>query len=240
MRWAILSDIHGHLTALEAVVADIDRLAPDLVLHGGDVAVIGPWPAQTIDLLRSRGWLGVLGNTDEVLFEPLIEVPQRRRAPKLARWLGVLFETLTPWARDRLNDDHIRWLRSLPRDFRYEHLYLTHAAPGDLWRAPMPNASDRELHEMYGPLNAALVGYGHIHRPYVRSIGELTVANCGSVGLPYDGDWRASYLLIDEGRPIIRRVDYDIDRACADLAKSGFPLAPWLETVLRSGHFMQP
>lgn len=240
MRWAVLSDIHGNLTALEAVAADIDLQAPDLVLHGGDLAVIGPRPAEVIDLLRNRGWLGVLGNTDEILFDPSIQTVQKARAPKLAQWLQTLFETLTPWALSQLNDERLNWLKSLPRDLRRNQLYLTHAAPGDLWKAPMPDAPDRELKEVYGALNAAIVVYGHIHRPYVRSVDALTVANTGSVGLPYDGDWRASYLLIDDYRPAIRRVEYDVDRACKDLANSGFPISSWLETVIRSGRFVQP
>lgn len=68
----------------------------------------------------------------------------------------------------------------------------------------------------------------------------LTVMNSGSVGLPYDGDWRASYLLVDDGVPSIRRVAYDLRRACADMVAARYPLAAWLDEVQRQGRFTQP
>jgi putative phosphoesterase len=240
MRLAVLSDIHGNLTALEAVVADIDRQSPDLVLHGGDLALIGPRPAEVIDRLRELQWSGVLGNTDEVLFDDSVQDEQERRAPGLVDWLRVLFGSLTPWARDRVGDERAAWLRTLPTETRRDDVLLIHAAPGDLWRAPMPDATDRELLETYGGCDANLVVYGHIHRPYVRSLPAVTVANGGSVGLPYDGDPRSSYLLIEDGGPSIRRVEYDIERACHDARDAEFPLADWLAGVLRTGRFTQP
>src|SRR5579875_2738418 len=68
MKIAIVSDIHGNLTALEAVIADIERIQPDLVVHGGDLAASGPRPAECLDRIRELGWPGVLGNTDEMLW----------------------------------------------------------------------------------------------------------------------------------------------------------------------------
>ena len=70
MRIAIVSDIHGNLTALEAVVAELRDAAPDLILQGGDFADGGPGAAEVVDLVRDSGWPGVLGNTDEMLFSP--------------------------------------------------------------------------------------------------------------------------------------------------------------------------
>jgi putative phosphoesterase len=240
MRLAIISDIHGNLTALEAVVADIDRQSPDLVLHGGDLALIGPRPAEVIDRLRELEWPGVLGNTDQALFDASVQDEQERRAPGLVDWLRVLFGSLTPWARERIGGERAGWLRALPTETRRDALLLLHAAPGDLWRAPMPDASDSELLDTYGGLDADIVVYGHIHRPYVRSLPAVTVANSGSVGLTYDGDPRASYLLLEDGVPSIRRVDYDMERACDDARDAEFPLGGWLEGVLRAGRFVQP
>ncbi len=76
---------------------------------------------------------------------------------------------------------------------------------------------------IFGAQQAELVVYGHIHRPYVRTLVGLTVANSGSVGLPYDGDWRASYLLIEDGTVSVRRVEYDLERELSDIRSSGFP-----------------
>ncbi|PYU57499.1 MAG: YfcE family phosphodiesterase, partial [Acidobacteria bacterium] len=68
MRVAIVSDIHGNRRALEAVVADLQQIAPDVVVHGGDLAAGGAHPAEIIDQVRSLGWPGVRGNTDEMLW----------------------------------------------------------------------------------------------------------------------------------------------------------------------------
>lgn len=67
MHVAIVSDVHGNLTAFDAVLADIQRQAPDLVLPAGDLALMVPQPAQLVDRVRELGWPGVVGNTDEVL-----------------------------------------------------------------------------------------------------------------------------------------------------------------------------
>jgi putative phosphoesterase len=240
VRTAVVSDIHGNLVALEAVIADLDREAPDLIVHGGDLSMIGPRPAEVIDLVREKGWPGVLGNTDELLFDASTRADQERKAPNLRDWLAVLYDTLGPWARSRLRDEQVSWLASLPREWRSEELVLLHAAPADLWRAPMQGASDDELRQIYGDLNASLVIYGHIHRPFVRRLAGLTVANSGSVGLPYDGDWRPSYLLIDEDVPVVKRVEYDLERAQRDARETGFLLAGWLSAVQRHGRFHRP
>ena len=112
---------------------------------------------------------------------------------------------------------------------------LVHAVPGDLWRAVGPDTDDLELRAVYGSLGARLAVYCHIHRPYVREIGDLTVANTGSVGLPFDGDTRSSYLVIDDGRPQTRRVEYDVERAVWDVEQSGHPDAAGIARIYRSG-----
>jgi predicted phosphodiesterase len=240
MRIAIVSDVHGHLVALEAVIADLEEQAPDLVVHGGDLAVIGPRPAEAIDRVRELGWPGVAGNTDEMLWKPGLHEAQVSRAPKIRDWLDVLFGTLGPWAAERIGEERVAWLRALPPAWRHGDPLLTHASPGDPWLAPMPDALDERLAEVYGGQGAALAVYGHIHRPYVRRLPGLTVANSGSAGIPYDGDPRASYLLVDDGVPAVRRVAYDVDRASADLVEAGFPLPGWLAGVLRNGTFTRP
>src|SRR5712671_3238410 len=70
MRTAIVSDVHGNLRACEAVLADLRLVAPDLVVQGGDLAYGGAHPAEIIDQIRALGWLGVRGNTDEMLWSP--------------------------------------------------------------------------------------------------------------------------------------------------------------------------
>ncbi len=115
---------------------------------------------------------------------------------------------------------------------------MVHASPGDLWRAPTPETDDAALRDVYGDADASTVVYGHIHRPFVRVMPELTVANSGSAGMPYDGDPRACYLIVEDGVPSVRRVEYDVDDEVAGLSASGYPRASWLATVRRDGRFV--
>ena len=104
----------------------------------------------------------------------------------------------------------------------------------------MPEASDEELQSTYGALGASIVVYGHIHRPYIRRLQAMTVANTGSVSQSYDGDRRASYLLIDGESLMIRRVEYDVEREAKELLVSGLPHAEWLSRILLAGQYVPP
>jgi putative phosphoesterase len=240
MRVAIVSDLHGNLTAFDAVLDDIQRRAPDLVLHGGDLALMGAQPAEVIDRVRELGWPGVVGNTDEVLWRPEEQRRQEEIAPKLGAVFSLIFQQYAPVTRELLGEERVAWLRELPAQQRLEDLVLVHAAPDDLWRAPLPDAEDDELSAVYEPLNAATAVYGHIHRPYTRTLTGLTVSNSGSVGMPWDGDPRACYLLLDDGRPRSVRVEYDVEREAALLLGSGYPDAPRLADMRRRGAFVKP
>jgi predicted phosphodiesterase len=239
MRIAIVSDIHGNLTALQAVVADLKQTSPDLVLHGGDLAQGGARPAEVVDYIRDLGWPGVCGNTDEVLWAPQALHAFAERAPKLKPLMATI-EAMIPPAVAALGPRRVAWLKSLPRVERRGSLALVHASPNDLWRSPAPESTDAEIAEAYSGLNAAVVVYGHIHRPFIRQLSSITVANSGSVSVPYDGDTRASYLLVEDGIPSIRRVAYDVDREVAALMRSGMPHADWVVKILRAGAYVPP
>jgi putative phosphoesterase len=239
MRTAIISDIHGNLTAFEAVVADLRLTSPDSVLHGGDLAASGAHPAEVIDRVRDLGWLGVCGNTDEMLWNRKSLTDYAARFPKLQSILSILDEMI-PWTCAALGEERMRWLQTLPYRQRQSSYVLVHASPNDLWQAPLPDASDLELQNAYQSLETAVAVYGHIHRPYVRRAEGMTVANTGSVSLSYDGDTRASYLLLDGTEATIRRVEYDLEREVNDLLQSGIPRAQWLSENLRAGHYVPP
>jgi putative phosphoesterase len=240
MRAAIVSDIHGNRRALQAVLADLRQVAPDLIVHGGDLASGGVHPAEIIDQIRTLGWPGVRGNTDEMLCSPqsLTEFAATVH-PQLATILAIVQEMIPPTVAS-IGKEHLRWLESLPARFSHEAFSLVHASPGDLWRAPMPNASDDELRSTYGSLDAPLVVYGHIHIPYIRRLPGLTVANTGSVSQSYDGDTRASYLLIDGESLTNRRVEYDVQSEAEDLLRSGLPHARWMARILLAGKYCPP
>jgi predicted phosphodiesterase len=244
MRIAIVSDIHGNRTALEAVVADLGQTSPDLILHGGDLPQGGASPAEIVDRIRELGWQGVAGNTDEMLFRPESLAEFASQLPQLqSLWAAI--EDMAESTREALGEERLAWLSALPRVHIHGSMALVHASPGSLWRAPAPEASDAELRSVYSPLGQPIAVYGHIHRSYVRNVPganspELTVVNTGSVSLSYDGDRRAAYLLLDDFKPQIRRVEYDVDQELKALAGCGLPHSDWVAKILESASPQMP
>ncbi len=220
MKLAIVSDIHGNLAALDAVNSDLENVKPDLVVQGGDLAINGPLPSECVDRIRELGWPGIAGNTDLALWTLPETLPEN---------VVNTFRVLAAATTHLLGAERVAWLKTLPLEWRDgDRVALVHAVPGDTWKGVLPDARETELKEIYGPLGATLAVYCHIHRPYVRKLDRFTVANTGSVGLPWDGDTRSSYLLIEDGRPVVRRVVYDVERHIADLERSTYPSSHWL------------
>jgi putative phosphoesterase len=240
MSLAIVSDVHGNLPALDAVIADIERRGIERVLHGGDLVLGGCAPAEVVDRVAQLGWLGVVGNTDELLWQPDEHARQLELAPKLADLLALMFDDWAPATRELLGERRLEWLRGLPAEQRPDRLVLLHASPRDLWRAPSPDADDRELLSTYGGYGGNVVVYCHIHRPFVRTVDDLTVANSGSVGSPLDGDPRASYLVVEDRAAEVVRVEYDVEREVSLLLRSGYPDAERLAETRRLGRFVRP
>jgi predicted phosphodiesterase len=245
MRIAILADIHSNMTALDAVLADLRQQKPDVIFHGGDLAFGGCNPAEVIDCIVHEGWKGVMGNTDEMLWDTSARAALEASAPKLKSLFKVLFDVSGPATRQMIGPSRLEWLRALPPDLRFEelrheNLALVHAAPGNLWRAPMDTASDAELESTYKSIGLPLIVYCHIHRPFIRKVGSMTVCNTGGVGSPYDGDPPASYLLIDNGKPAIRRVTYDVEQEVRRLLGSNYPQKEWIAEMRRKGSYLPP
>lgn len=240
MRIAIVSDFHGNRTAFEAVLTGLRQTSPDLILHGGDLPHGASSPAEIVDRIRDLGWQGVLGNTDEVLFAPeSLEDFAAKQAPGLQPLFSAIRE-MASWTREALGKERIAWLSALPRVQVNAPVALVHASPETTWRAPAPEASDVELESVYAPLGQPVAVYGHIHRPFARELARLTIVNSGSVGLPYDSDPRAAYLLLDGSKPEIRRVEYDLDAEIDALSRSRLPHADWVVRMLIRGGFEMP
>lgn len=235
MRIAVVSDIHGNLSAFQAVLEDIRRVSPDLVLHAGDLADGGSSPVEIIDSVRDLGWHGVMGNTDEMLVRPasLEEFASQSSAPPT---LWAAMREIAATARSMLGDERLTWLRGLPAVITRPELALVHATPASCWRALKADASDAELQAAYGSLDRPVVVFGHTHCPSIRELSGIpkVLINTGSVGLPFDGDPRASYLLIDGDSPSIRRVEYNVEKELKALARCGLPGAEWTAKMLRT------
>jgi predicted phosphodiesterase len=241
MDIAVVSDIHGNLPALEAVLTDIRNVSPDMVLHGGDLAAGGSSPVEVVDLIRDLGWHGVMGNADQMLVEPAtLEEFARHSAAPAAMW--AMIREMASATRSALGDARLAWLRELPLVTIRNELAIVHAIPESCWAAPAADATDAELEDVYGLLGTPVVAFGHTHLPFIRTLPgtpEILI-NTGSVGMPYDGDPRASYLLLRAGVPEIRRVEYDVEKELKLLAICGLPGAAWTAKMLRTGSPQMP
>ena len=226
MRIAALSDVHGNLRGLKAVLADLDRKGPfDFVVAAGDHVLKGPFPRETLDLLRDRCDLLLMGNTDAYLTGE-IDLKARLRPD---HWKLDLVE----WTKDRLGADGVHQLKGLPFEAdctpRTGHrVQFVHANPKDLEQSLHPQAPDAILEALCRGVTAEILVFGHIHIPYVRKLKKLTLCNVASAGIPKDGDVRPAWTVLtytSDNRWTIeqRRVTYDAEAAARDHAQSGMP-----------------
>ncbi|MCE4602891.1 MAG: metallophosphatase family protein [Desulfurococcales archaeon] len=230
-RTLVISDIHGNLPALEAVL-DAARGWDEIIVLG-DLVDYGPWPGEVIDALRSLGAVIVRGNHDHA-----VAYGVDCRCGEDTRWLSTWFRSNVTF---RLLDKASRgFLRGLPtrleRDMGGLRTVMVHAAPSNpLYAYLYPWLGDGEVCNMLKPslrLSRNATGcprglylVGHTHYQFYRTVQGAFVANPGSVGQPRDGDPRAGYLLIDKdtGGIELGRVRYDVDRVLRGLGELGVP-----------------
>jgi diadenosine tetraphosphatase ApaH/serine/threonine PP2A family protein phosphatase len=216
---ALLYDIHGNLPALEAVLDDARGRGARRWLLGGDMAPFGPWPAETVDLLRDlEPAVWIRGNTERWLtggddlpdaMAPAIAACRKALGDPLADELAAL-----PDHAD-LGDQTVAW----------------HGSPGSDMRSFMPEPADDEDELLAGVSDSRLV-FGHTHLQFHRTAASgVELLNPGSVGIPLDGDHRAAYALIDDdGEVTLRRVGYD-HAGSARALRERFGDEEWVETI---------
>lgn len=220
-RLAILSDIHGNLTALEAVLHDLAALEVDQIVVAGDVVNWGPRNVEVMERVVSAGWPVIRGNNELYLLDQDTE-----RAP--AQWNRY---SITRWTRRQLG---ARWLNviatwpdALSLRFRdAPALRVVHGSPRSHFEGMYPGAADSDLAEMlHGVAETTLVA-GHTHLPLDRQVGQWHILNPGSVGIPLDGTGQATYLIADGDwsgwRAELRRVDWDHQAVLHDFERLGF------------------
>ncbi|WFE58411.1 metallophosphoesterase family protein [Micromonospora sp. WMMD712] len=229
-RVAVLSDVHGALPPLEAVLAEPDVAAADLIVLTGDIAA-GPQPVEVLDLLAGLGdrvlWVG--GNADREL------VGARAGRPS-----GI---AVSDWAAGQLRDDQVARLAALPLTATLPvvglgEVLFCHATPRDDEEVVLVDSRLSRWAEVLAdvPADVRTVVCGHTHMPYARLVDRRLVVNAGSVGMPYGGPG-AHWALLGPGAQL-RRTAFDVDAACARVAaESGFPdAAGWADEYLRSRH----
>ncbi|MBU0494785.1 MAG: metallophosphatase family protein [Chloroflexi bacterium] len=236
MRVAILTDIHGNLHALQAVLDDAWAERADRMLCAGDLVGYGPFPNEVIALLREHDVKCAIGDHDDA-------AAFGRPAPPTP-WLPPAVSDLTfMWTRAHLSPVSRTWLRRLLPQVRLEigpcRLMIVHGSPRDLQEGLGIQTPEDIMREITYQTKANLVISGHTHVPCYRVVNAVTFVNAGSVGQPRDGDPRAAYALLDidpvtgKTQALIKRVAYDIEAVTRALAQRGLP--PELAQALRQG-----
>ncbi|MFD1394848.1 metallophosphoesterase family protein [Kroppenstedtia eburnea] len=240
IRIAAISDIHGNGVAFEAVWNDLRTTSPDLIFSLGDVVQRGPQPKECLDMLKALSPSVMLRGNHEHL---LTRFPQPGQKPgsfkeKLA-YRSIRYDKR--W----LSSEELQWLANLPltRKPVLEGIQIEcfHATPDSLTDVVWPWASMEELDTMRSCDRTHLVMYGHVHHAFIRQARDFTVVNTGSVGLPFDGDPRASYALIDlhgkDASVQLRRVDYDREKAIQIAVDRSMPDVELFAEGLRTARY---
>ncbi|HEX2863642.1 MAG TPA: metallophosphoesterase family protein [Deinococcales bacterium] len=240
MRLGVLSDVHGNRFALQAVLEDLRRAAPDAILNLGDQAYGAADPLAATELQAALGAVEVRGNNDERVdprYDPVFD-----DAPR---------EPFTAWVREAIGPAHAARLGALPLTATLAGgtVLAFHASPRNAWTAALETwedgrmerlATEAEVRERlagFGP--PALVITGHTHRERELRFDGFTVVNAGSVGWQHDGDPRARWTLLTRGhdgewRAEFRRVPYDTRAAAAHVQRVSPEPEPEVSMIARA------
>ncbi len=224
---AILYDVHGNLPALEAVLADAREAGATRYQLGGDYSAFGGWPAESVTRLREledAHW--IRGNWERWQTDP-------SAAPDAPVIQGAAQHTIAA-----LGPELVAELGALDPDLRRDGTLFCHASPmSDM--EPFGRDADADSDDqLLAGIAERRVVFGHTHVQFRRvSPGGIELVNAGSVGLPWDGDQRAAYALLDDERVELRRVAYDVDAAAAPLEKIDAPWARLTLARLRAARF---
>jgi putative phosphoesterase len=216
VRVAALYDVHGNLPALEAVLAEVEELAVDAVVVGGDVA-IGPMPRATLERLLALGEraLFLRGNGDREIAGDKFE--------------SGLWGERTRWSAAQLERGQLAWLAALPDTQSVDvdglgPVLFCHGSPRSDEEILTRISSEERVEAAVAGVSGRVVVCGHTHVQFERNVAGKRLVNPGSVGMPYEPQPGAYWALLGPDVEF-RRTDYDLEAAAAAVRASGFPAA---------------
>jgi diadenosine tetraphosphatase ApaH/serine/threonine PP2A family protein phosphatase len=218
---ALIYDVHGNLPAVEAVIDDARGAGADSFLLGGDYGLFGPWPAETVAVLHELSEaIWIRGNVDRWTARP-DEAPD-----------DELIRAAIDACRQALGEEVVSELVGLPEQLAIHGTRYCHGSPISDVRSFMPSAADDD--ELLEGVAERRVVFGHTHLQFSRGTASgIELVNPGSVGMPFDGDPRASYAMVaDDGRIALRRVAYDHEASAAAL-EDRYPGEAWAQRSAR-------
>ncbi len=236
MRYALISDIHANLHALDAVLADIDaRGDVDAIYHAGDLVGYSAFPNEVVARLRERGVAGIAGNYDSTVATAYKHCGCQSETPRQEELAHISYA----YTLGAVSPETVRYLTALPFSVDVRplgghasgpRLVLVHGTPTlntVYWTADRSDAFCVKMAAMVGLKSGDAIAFGHTHKPWHRVIDEMHFINTGSVGRPKDGDWRAGYVVLELGAAEPRvefvRVAYDVEGAARAVISAGLP-----------------
>ncbi len=245
MRVALLSDIHGNLVALDAVLERLESERIDLYVCLGDVASFGPQPREVLDRLRLLGAENVLGNTDAWLLDPKPHAIRDADTPRVNH--------IELWCAERLTEEDREYLRTFRPLVALELdddalLLCYHGSPRSNRDTLRPTTPDEEIEAMMAGHRADVLAGGHTHNQMLRRYREIMIVNPGSVGQAAERardtgqvHWRpyAEYAILDcsDGCMGVElgRVPFDADAVIEAARDGGMPHVDWWAGFWRHG-----
>jgi putative phosphoesterase len=246
-RIAVLSDIHGNLPALEAVLAEIRAERPDAVLVAGDLVLNGPDPSAVVDALRALEGDGaaiVSGNTDIAV----ADFDYGAAFPQYQDGVPEGIRLAAEWAHDALGDEQLDWLRRLPAERRMRAdddslVLVVHASPGSQTRGFDQALDANVIFERAAATDARVICVGHTHVPEVRDLGWKVIVNDGSAGYVFDGEptasWASVTIVDGEVHADIRRTAFDVLTVANAISARGLPGDVYRAATVRTGKLVR-
>jgi putative phosphoesterase len=212
MRVAALYDVHGNLPALEAALADVDEAGVDLLLSGGDL-LLGPQPAECLELLRVREATFIRGNCDRAVTDGAGGDP----------WVDRI-----EWTARRLSREQVEFVRGWPEIARTEvdglgAVLFCHGSPRSDEEIITALTNPKRLDPILDGVRENVIVCGHTHVQFDRTVGDRRLVNAGSVGLPYEGQAGLACWALLGPDVELRRPSYDVQLAVDAITASGYP-----------------
>jgi putative phosphoesterase len=226
-RVAVITDIHANRPALDATLAEIERLGVDAVYCGGDLVGYGPHPNEVCALIEERAIPTIYGNYDYAIGHDL-EDCGCAYVDRHDREIGQLS---VDWTLAHTNQRAKAFMRELPFDLRFElagkRVRLVHGSPRKVNEYLFEDKPARTFERIAALADCDLLVFGHTHKPWIREYGGVLFVNCGSVGKPKDGDARAAFAVFeangDQVVAEIHRTSYDALSVAAEMRSDGLP-----------------
>jgi putative phosphoesterase len=223
MAVAVITDIHGNLPALEAVLDRIAALGVERIYCGGDLVGYGPHPNEVCALIAEREIPTIYGNYDFAIARDLDDcgcayVTEHDRA---------LGQRSVAWTLAHTDAASKAFMRELPFDLRFDvgdrAVHLVHGSPRKVNEYLFEDKPARLYERLAAAEDADVLVFGHTHKPWIHEYGGVRFVNCGSVGKPKDGDPRAAFAVLADTGARIERVEYDAATVARAVKAAGLP-----------------